>query len=425
MAETPETFSSPQPFLRPIQVFWYSVANLGYGTFYSLNNALIAPFLNSFTNNAILLGLMGSTHSFEGAIIQPLVGSASDRCRHPLGKRRPFILLCTPLAALFLALVPAATKLPSTTRLALLILLIFLSTIFFNIAYDPYQALMPDITPEPQRGRVTAIMSLFGLIGQASILLLPISLQNKFLVCALVMLLGALLTCLTTSEPRSAPTAAQEQEPPFAQQLRRAFNGLKVLRQARLGLTAYFFAGLGIGAVLPYLTEFVLHITHCTTNQAGQMFLILMASTALTVLPAGQFTDRVLTPKYAVLLGFALILIVCLSGLFVQSLSQIAIVMAIAGVGNAALSAATYPLLADIVPPEEIGFYVGLQSTAASLAQPLTVVFTGFLINHGSYRVIFLVCAVCLAVAFMCITRMSPQNASLEIARHRSEIQLC
>ncbi|CEK12519.1 MFS/sugar transport protein [Chthonomonas calidirosea] len=425
MASNTRDPGPPQSFLTPSQIFWYSLANFGYGTFFSLNNALIAPFLSNFTKNAILMGLMGSTHSFEGAIIQPLVGTASDRLRHPFGKRRPFILLFTPLSALFLALTPAATHLPSPIRLSLLVLLIFLSTVLFNIAYDPYQALMPDITPEPQRGRVTAIWSLFGLFGQATILLMPGDYTTKFLLSAALMIVLAVLTCMMIPEP--SPLDAPEgdiETPSFKQQLVRALRGLRVLRQARLGLLGFFFAGLGIGAVLPLLTEFVIHITHCTANRAAQMFLILMASTALAVVPAGQIADRVLTPKKTLLVGFSLIFIACLCGLRVTTLTQIAWVMGLAGIGNAALSASSYPLLADIVPPEEVGFYVGLQSTAASLAQPLTIVITGALVNHGSYRVIFLVCALCILAALLSIALLRPSAAKQEIQQHRALAEL-
>jgi maltose/moltooligosaccharide transporter len=88
----------------------YSLANFGYGAFYSLNNAIIPLFISHFTNDARLKFLMGSTHSFEGAVIQPLVGSASDRLRTRLGRRRPFILIFAPLTVLLILLVPVAGR---------------------------------------------------------------------------------------------------------------------------------------------------------------------------------------------------------------------------------------------------------------------------------------------------------------------------
>src|SRR5437868_8234316 len=82
--------------LSPLKVFWYNIASLGCGTFFSFNNFILPLFLEKYTKNAVILGLMGSTHSVEGAIIQPVVGTLSDRMRSPLGRRRPFMLLFFP-----------------------------------------------------------------------------------------------------------------------------------------------------------------------------------------------------------------------------------------------------------------------------------------------------------------------------------------
>src|SRR5579863_3850221 len=155
--------------LSPARVFWYSLANLGYGTFFSFNNAVIPLFLKAYTNNEIIKGLMASTHSIEGAIIQPIVGTLSDRTRSRWGRRRPFILPFTLLSVLLLVLTPPASHLPAGLRLAAIVAAIFLFTVFFNIAFDPYQALMPDMTPVAQRGRVTAVWTLLGVLGQAGI----------------------------------------------------------------------------------------------------------------------------------------------------------------------------------------------------------------------------------------------------------------
>src|SRR5579872_6636456 len=108
----------PTQPLSPVATFWYSLANLGYGTFFSFNNAVIPLFLKSYTHNAIILGLMGSTHSVEGAVIQPIVGTLSDRTRSPWGRRRPFILPFTLLSVLLLILTPPASHLPTGLRLA-------------------------------------------------------------------------------------------------------------------------------------------------------------------------------------------------------------------------------------------------------------------------------------------------------------------
>ncbi len=421
-APVPEPDSSlapaPPPPLSAAKTVAYSAANFGYGMFYALNNAVLPLFLQAYTQDARLLGLLGSSHSFEGAIVQPVVGAASDRLRTPWGRRRPFMLLFVPLSALFLILTPAAAHLPVSIRLAAVVAGIILFTLLFNVAQDPYKALMPDITPEEERGRVTAVLTLFGVVGQASILLFHLPMSVKFTLVAAVMVATTLLTCATIREPtHPAPVHATGGS---AVAFREVVNGLKTLRQARWVLVTLFLSGLGVGAVFPFLTLFTKTIARVGDQQAQSVFLVLMIATAVSVLPMGWVTDR-LGPKPTLLGGLTLMATAALGGLWVQTLGQIMGVMALAGLSNAAVSAASYPLLTEVVPGEEVGFYTGLQTTALSVATPLTAILTGSLVNGGGYRVIFLVCAVCLYGGAVTLSRVNPLVAREEVAARNVE----
>jgi Na+/melibiose symporter-like transporter len=393
----------------------YSAANFGYGTFYALNNATLTLYLSQRCPGIsnIILGLMGSSHSVEGAVIQPLVGAASDRLRTPYGRRRPFMLLFVPLASLFMLLTPAAGHLPVGGRLLALVGCIFLFTVFFNIAADPYQALLPDVFPSEQRGRVTGISMFLLVLGQAGLVLLPLPLETKFGLVAIIMLLTTFITCLTIREPTHSDPLAKHSH---LRELRTALGGLRTLRQAEKALLAVFFYGVGVGAVTPFLTLFVKKITGCSDHSAELMFLALMGSTAVGVLPFGWLSDRV-GPKKVLLLGMVLIAVASLNGLWVGNLTQIAFVMLLAGLGNAAQSASAYPLLTQVVPGEEVGFYTGLQSTALSIAAPLTSVVTGKLIDlGGNYRWIFAVCSISVLIGLAALVSVRMNSAGAEVA---------
>jgi MFS family permease len=392
----------------------YSAANLGNGMFYALNNAALTLYLQQRCPGIsnIWLGLMGSTHSIEGAVIQPLVGAASDRLRTPLGRRRPFMLVSIPLSALFLLLTPVAGHLPMAVRLAGLVICIFLFTVLFNLASDPYSALMPDVFPVHQRGRVTGI-SMFALVlGQALLVQWHMSLEAKFGLVACMLVATTLLTCVAIREP--AHPAPESGKRPL-QELQASIIGLNTLHQARRALLGAFLTGVGIGAVTPFLTVFVKKITHCNDTQAQQMYLVLMISTALGVLPFGWLSDRI-GPKQVLILGQVLIAIAALNGLWMTTLTQITVVMVLAGLGNAAQSASAYPLLTRVVPSEEVGFYTGLQSTALSIAAPFTAVVTGGLVDHGGYRWIFAVCSISILLALPFLAAIHLPAAHAEVA---------
>lgn len=401
--------------LSPSRAFWYSFANLGYGMFFSFNNASLPLFLERYTKNAVILGLMGSTHSFEGAVIQPIVGRLSDRHRSRLGRRRPFILMFAPLSALFMALSPAAGSLPANVRLAALVACIFTFTVTFNIAFDPYQALMPDITPVHQRGRVMAFWTLLGVIGQASIVFIPIDISLKFYLVAGVMLITTLLACLFVTE---RPSIDLEEQAYHHHGARELISGIVTLKEAIKGLLVFGISGTGVGAVFPYLTLFVKKIAHTDDNKAQWAFLVLMVATLVTVMPCGWIADRI-GAKKMLFAGLGLIAVASLCGLWVNSYLQIMIVLGIAGIGNAAQSAAAYPLMTQLVPEEEIGWYTGLQTFMLSFMQPLTIVVTGMMINSGNYRAIFVVCSFAMVVSLGFLAAVSQRKANQEIMARR------
>jgi len=409
-------------------VLWYSLANLGYGMFYAFNNFVIPLWLGAFTGNAVLLGLMGGSHSFEGAIIQPVVGSISDRLSGPGGRRRPFMRIFILISAFFLLLAPAAGHLPPAIRLVSVIGCIFLFTMTFNVAADPYQALLADITTPEQRGRVTGFWYFVGTLGQVLILILPMPkrlplhlnpLDVKFLIVAAVMLITTLLTCAKTREPIVTPP--METPRGHRDDIRIALAGLRTLHQGRLFMGVFLLYGAGVGAVTPFLSTFIKRITHCTDMVSLLISALLLIATGVGSLLFGPLVNR-LGPKRLLMLSMALIAAAAVNGLWVTSIPQVALVLSLAGLGIGAQNASSYPLLTRIVPPKEIGFYVGLQTAAASLAGPGTVALTGTLINHSGYRVIFTVCAVCVGLAFAALSRLREREAAGEVAARMQEI---
>ncbi len=432
MTDTREETQTP---LSPAGVFWYSLANLGYGAFYAFNNFVLTLWIQGYTHNAVLQGLIGGSHSFEGVFIQPMVGSISDRLAGPGGRRRPFMRPFILVSAAFLLLAPAAALLPPPLRIAGIIGCIFLFTLTFNVAIDPYQALLADITTPEQRGRVTGTWFFVGALGQvlilillATLLLVPklhVPLGIGFPVVSVLMLATTLLTCARTAEPHVVPPA--ESPRGHFGDIGLALGGLRTLKQARLYMAMFFLYGAGVGAVTPYLTTFIKQVTGCGNSISLALSAFLLVMTALGSLVFGPLGDR-LGFKRLLMLSLALVAIAAMNALWVSSLLSVAVVLALAGLGIGAQNASAYPLLTRLVPKEEIGFYVGLQTAAASLAGPGAVLLTGALINHHSgpgqsgYRVIFAVCAVCLLLALAAVSFLHEPAAAEEIAVREREI---
>ena len=302
----------------------------------------------------------------------------------------------------------------------------FLFTLTFNVAIDPYQALLADITTPEQRGRVTGNWFFVGALGQVLILILlavlllvpkqHLPLGLGFPLVSLLMLATTLLTCAKTREPPAAP--AQEGPHGHLGDIGQALGGLRTLTQARLYMGMFFLFGAGIGAVTPYLTIFIEQVTGCGDSVSLALSAFLLVMTAAGSLLFGPIADK-LGFQRLLMLSLALIIIAAANALWISTLPEVAAVLALAGLGIGAQNASAFPLLTRLVPAQEIGFYVGLQTAAASLAGPGAVLLTGFLINHnphhGGYRIIFAVCAACLLMALLTVSLLREGAAAGEI----------
>jgi len=91
---------------------------------------------------------------------------------------------------------------------------------------------------------------------------------------------------------------------------------------------------------------------------------------------------------------------------FITTLPQTMAVVVVAGVGNGAATAVTWPLLTALIPPEKTGVFAGLKAAAESIAIPLSVFVAAevFVPNFG-YHGIFAMLAVSIVVALVFLVR--------------------
>src|SRR5438094_8647772 len=152
--------------LSTASMLLYAAGSIGTGAFYAFNNFVLPPILKSFGAPDLLIGLLSSTRSIEGALMPPTVGAFSDRVWTRVGRRRPFLLIGIPLSALFFI---TGAFVNSLLPLALVICLF---SIFFNVAVDPYTALLADITPLEHRGWLSGLSTGMQLASSVAFLLI-------------------------------------------------------------------------------------------------------------------------------------------------------------------------------------------------------------------------------------------------------------
>src|SRR5579859_7051311 len=155
-----------KPLLKTGQIFTMSFGFLGIQCGFALQNTNTSRILQSFGANVDQLPAFWLVAPIMGMIIQPLIGHYSDRTWNRLGRRKPYFLTGALLSALALSLVPNSGNfagfIPALWIGGGFVMVMDAS---FNVAMEPFRALVADNLPDNQRAKGFAIQACLIGIG--------------------------------------------------------------------------------------------------------------------------------------------------------------------------------------------------------------------------------------------------------------------
>ena len=221
---------STKPRLSFAQIWNMSFGFLGIQMGFALQNANASRILQIFGADVEELSWFWIVAPVTGMIVQPIIGHYSDKTWTKLGRRRPYFLGGAILASMGLILMPQAglfiAILPALWVGAGFLMIMDAS---FNIAMEPFRALVADKLPNDQTtlgfsvqtvligiGAVIgswlpwAITNWFGVANTAEPGQVPPSLIYSFIGGAVVLITTILITVTTTKEYSPEETAAFE-----------------------------------------------------------------------------------------------------------------------------------------------------------------------------------------------------------------------
>ncbi|MGM0641590.1 MAG: SLC45 family MFS transporter [Thermotogota bacterium] len=176
---------------------------LGFGFFgvsiiWPLYNAYVPIFLKSFDLSSFWVGTVMTFDNIFAILMLPVIGAMSDQTRTKFGRRKPYIMVGAPFAALFFVLIPIIKDL---SILPLLMFIIILMNFFMAVFRSPVVALMPDVTPSKFRSQANGVINFMGGLGAllaffAGKPLYDANQSFPFIAGAIIML-GAVMVLLT------------------------------------------------------------------------------------------------------------------------------------------------------------------------------------------------------------------------------------
>lgn len=212
-----------KPTLRFSQLWNMNFGFLGIQFGWGLQLANISAIYAKLGANPDEIPILWLAGPVTGLLVQPIVGSLSDRTWTWLGRRRPYFLAGSILAAFALFWLPASKSL-----LAAVLLLWVLDT-SINVSMEPFRAFVADKVNEQQRTTGFVLQSFFIGLGATMANLLPytframgvtgnieggevpLSVIYSFRIGAVVFLAAVLWTVITSKE--YPPDEIPEREP--------------------------------------------------------------------------------------------------------------------------------------------------------------------------------------------------------------------
>ncbi|MAH85981.1 MAG: MFS transporter [Balneola sp.] len=399
-----------------------SMGFLGIQMGFALQNANASRILQTFGADVEHLSWFWLVAPITGMIVQPIVGHYSDNTWTRLGRRRPYFLAGAVLASLGLILMPNAglfaAFIPALWVGAGMLMIMDAS---FNIAMEPFRALVADKLPSSQRtlgfSVQTVLIGIGAVVGSWLPYILaegfgwgktagegeiPLNLIISFVVGAAILLGSILWTVVTTTEyspeeleefdSEELENEVVEEEKPSLIHIFRDFASMpETMKQ--LGLVQFFswFALFSMWVfTTPAIAEHVFGVAKGDTSsplfqEAGNWVGVIFG-----VYNAVSAVFAFFLPKIAASMGrkktHAISLILGGLGLisiyFIQDKYWLLLSMVGIGIAWASILAMPYAILAGSIPAKKMGVYMGIFNFFITFPQIVNGIIGGPIVKH-------------------------------------------
>lgn len=367
----------------------------------------------TFHMNETLTGVIMAMDNVLAVFLLPFLGSLSDKVDTKFGKRTPFIVVGTALAILFMSFLPIADR---TQNLMMFIIALFFLLISMGLYRSPAVALMPDLTPKPLRSQANALINLMGTLGGVyTLILISLLVSDEdrpdytalFVGVGLIMVTAVVLLGLTIREKKlAAEIAAMEEdcaEAENAEVSSRASLAPEVKRSLFLILLTIFLWFMGYNAVTTAFSRYARNVWGVTGGGFANCLMVATVAAVIGYVPIGQISAKV-GRKKCIQGGLAIVLVSFLAAaLFTQYHPIINVGFVLIGLGSAAVTVNTLPMVVEMCKSGDVGKYTGLYYTFSMSAQIVTPILSGAVMQYISYRALFPYCALFVVLAIVAV----------------------
>lgn len=401
--------------------FLVGLAFMSIIAFWQLYDNVIPLLLTrTFHLSEDVTGVIMAADNVLALFLLPLFGKLSDRTCTKIGKRMPYILIGTAVAAILLNILPVIDNGfyngLTSVFFGLVPFVIVLGLLLFTMSVyrSPAVALMPDITPKPLRSQANAIINLMGAAGGIIYLAFTAFMYPKsktegiehvdysmlFVFMSIFMILCVVIMALFVNEPKlSSMNDKIEKEHPEWDLTEESNSGTAELpapvkKSMIFLLLSIALWYIGYNAVTTWFTTYISVIMGEGLGGASTCFLIANAGAIVSYIPIGAAASRFGRKKMiyfgTILLSLSFAVCYFLTTTATTITIPMYITFALVGVAWASISVNSLPMAVEMCKGSDAGKYTGLYYTASMAGQVVTPILAGFLLKNVSYKILFI-----------------------------------
>lgn len=384
---------------------------LGYGTTAELK---ASGQIEQILNVQWLVGIIMACDNLAALILLPIFGNLSDKTKTPIGKRMPFILVGTAVAALTFPFIPLFFH---YNKVGGMVIMMALVLIFMMMYRNPAVSLMPDMTPKPLRAKANGIINIMGYIGGAFAtvlgIFLPLSdyinktdalrniwiIEIPFLVASILMVISAFVLFLTTKENKIAVEMKEQMEE--GEKLAAIATPVddnkpmskenKIMLLAILGAEFLWF--MSDNAIGTYINNYVIYHLNSSSSNTSMLTIIGGVGSVFGFAIAGFIAEKIgrkWTISSGLLLTFVGLIVMCFVKPTLKVVGQngeysfpalLYVVWILKGFGMALVHNCSFPMVVELCSSNKIGKFTGYYYAASMSAQTITPILLGLFLK--------------------------------------------
>ena len=387
--------------------------------FYSMTSAeLKASDPDKILEVQWIVGIIMACDNLAALILLPIFGNLSDKTKTPIGKRMPYILVGTFVAAVAFPFIPLFSH---YNNIGAMIAMMAIVLIFMMMYRNPAVALMPDITPKPLRAKANGIINIMGYFGGAFATVMGIfnimklsnyinaplaersiwTIELPFIIASVLMVVSALVLFKTIKENELAVELKDELE--LGEQLAAVETPIdddkpmsKANRNMLLAiLGAEFLWFMSDNALGTYIGNYVIY--YLKSVSSATMILTILGGLASVIgfAIAGGIAEKI-GRKWTISTGLMITFVGLILMCFVRPTNLVQassahdeftfptllyVVWVLKGFGMALVHNCSFPMVVELCSSKKIGKFTGYYYAASMSAQTVTPVLLGLVLK--------------------------------------------